>query len=102
MLNVVDNLIALFFIINRTSTESILSNSTETTNNNQPLDNSSEDRNVWVWIVTSIGVLTIICIPVSLVCFRLKMKGLGIIAMYFLLLFTDSSCFEKLRIFVIL
>lgn len=84
MLNV-DDFIALFFffIINRTSTESILSNSTVTTNNNQPLDNSSEDSNAWVWIVTSIGVLAIISIPVSLVCFRLKIKGLCIIAMYF-------------------
>lgn len=60
---------------NRTSTESILSNSTVTTNNNQPLDNSSEDSNAWVWIVTSIGVLAIISIPVSLVCFRLKIKA---------------------------
>lgn len=54
----------------RTTTGNMLSNSTETTKNNQ-----SEESNEWVWIVTSICVLAMICLPVFVVCFRLKMKG---------------------------
>lgn len=80
----------LNLFLNRTTTRNISSNSTETTKNTQ-----SEESKEWVWIVTSIVVLAVICIPVIVVYFRRKMKGLCIITMYFSLYTTNTSGFKS-------
>lgn len=80
----------LNLFLNRTTTRNISSNSTETTKNTQSVESKEG-----VWIVTSIVVLAVICIPVIVVYFRRKMKGLCIITMYFSLYTTNASGFKS-------